>query len=155
MFEWLKSLFKMPVPAGPPQKIRSFGFKDQPITRGSLVVDQDGWRAESNEKRTFLLFEVPNPGVEQCLLAYRAKLKTEDLQGRVYLEMWCRLPGRGEFFSKGFHHAVKGTNDWATYETPFYLKRGQKPDLVKLNLVLEDRGKVWIKEVELLYTPLK
>lgn len=155
MFQWLKSLFKMPEPAGPPQKVRSFTVSDQPITRGSLVVDQDAWRAESKEKQTFLFFELPGPGLEQCILTYRAKLKTEDLQGRAYLEMWCNLPGRGEFFSKGFHHAVKGTNNWAVCETPFYLKKGQKPDLVKLNLVVEGRGKAWIKEIELLYTPLR
>jgi hypothetical protein len=155
MFEWLKSLFRMPRPAGPPQKIRSYKTSDPTITRGSLVVDQDAWRVESRGNETFCLFELPNPGIEQCLLAYRAKLKTENLQGRAYLEMWCRFPGRGEFFSKGFHHAVKGTNDWAACETPFYLKKGQRPDLVKLNLVVEGGGKAWIKEIELFSTPLK
>jgi hypothetical protein len=155
MFEWLKSLFRMPQPAGPPQKIRSFKTSDPTLTQGSLAVDQDGWRVESKGNETVRFFELPNPGVEQCLLAYRAKLKTEDLQGRAYLEMWCRLPGRGEFFSKGFHHAVKGSNNWAACETPFYLKKGQRPDLVKLNLVVEGSGRVWIKEIELSYTPLK
>jgi len=93
--------------------------------------------------------------VEECMLTYRAQLKTKDVQGKAYLEMWCRLPGQGEFFSKGLHNAVKGTNDWASYEIPFYLKRGQKPDLVKLNLVIEGSGTIWIKDVQLLQTPLK
>ena len=35
--------------------------------------------------------------------------------------MWCRLPGRGEFFSKGLHNKVQGTTDWASYEIPFFL----------------------------------
>jgi len=155
MFDWLKALFRMPQPAGPPQKIRSFKTSDPTITRGSLVVDQDSWRVESKGDETFRLFELANPGIEQCLLAYRAKMRTEDLQGRAYLEMWCRFPGQGEFFSKGFHHGVRGTNNWAACETPFYLKKGQRPDLLKLNLVVEGRGKVWIKEIELSYTPLK
>jgi hypothetical protein len=68
--------------------------------------------------------------------------------------MWCRFPGRGEFFSKGLHHAVKGTTDWVSCETPFRLKKGQRPDLLKLNLVVEGRGKVGIKDVQLLRTPL-
>lgn len=155
MFQWLKSLFKGPEPAGPPQMIRSFTISDQTITRGSIVKDQDAWMVESTEKQTIRLFEVPNPDVDQCMLTYRAKLKTENMQGRTFLEMWCQLPGRGEFFSKGFHHAVKGTSDWATYEIPFYLKRDQKPDVIKLNLVVEGSGKIWIKDIELLYTPLK
>ena len=89
------------------------------------------------------------------MLTYRAKLKTQNFSGRAYLEMWCRLPGRGEFFSKGLQHPVTGTNDWASYETPFYLKKGQKPDLIKLNIVVEGKGELWMKEVELLQTPLK
>jgi hypothetical protein len=86
---------------------------------------------------------VENPAVEDCLLTYRAELKAEALQGRAFLEMWCRLPGRGEFFSKGHKQAVSGTVDWARYEIPFYLKRGQKPDLIKLNVVVEGQGTVW------------
>jgi len=154
MIQWLKSLFKMPEPAGPPRTIRTFRASDPTISQAS-AADQDGWVFETAGNQTFRLFEVPLSGIEQCRVIYRAKLKTEKVQGRAYLEMWCRLPGRGEFFSKGFHHAVKGTNDWATYETPFYLKRGQQPDLVKLNLVIEGGGKVRIKEAELFFIPLK
>ena len=82
-------------------------------------------------------------------------MKTENLQGGVYLEMWYRFPGRGEFFSRGLHHKVKGTAWWASYETPFYLKKDQRPDLIKLNLVFEGPGTVWLKDVEVLKTLLK
>ena len=68
--------------------------------------------------------------------------------------MWCSFPGRGEFFSKGLHQTASGTADWARYEIPFYLKRGQTPELIKLNLVVEGRGVVWLKNIELLKTPL-
>jgi len=37
----------------------------------------------------------------------------------------------------------------------FHLKRGQKPDLIKLNLAVEGTGKVRIQDVELLQTPLQ
>jgi hypothetical protein len=87
-------------------------------------------------------------------LTYRAELKAESLQGRGYLEMWCRLPGRGEFFSKGYQQAVSGTVNWSRYEIPFYLKRDQRPDLIKLNVVVEGQGTVWLRNVELLKTPL-
>ncbi len=155
MLGFLKSLFKQPEPAGPPQKVRDFGSSDAPITQDGVSADEGGWRVEFQEKRTVRLFEVPDPGVEQCTLAYRAEMKTESVQGRAYLEMWCRIPGRGEFFSKGFAQAVKGTTDWASYEIPFYLKKGQRPDLIKLNLVAEGAGTVWIKNVELMQTPLR
>jgi hypothetical protein len=82
-------------------------------------------------------------------------MKSEDLSGRAFLEMWCRLPGRGEFFSKGLNQAITGSSDWASYEIPFYLKKGQRPDLIKLNLVIEGRGTVSIRDVELLKAPLE
>ncbi|SRR6266571_2119549 len=155
MLNWLKSLFKAPEPAGPPQKIRSFDTSARPISQGGITRDQEGWRIETRGNQTFRLFELPNPNVEHCILTYRAKMRAESLQGRTYLEMWCRFPGLGEFFSKGFHHAVQGTTNWGSFETPFHLKKGQRPDLIKLNLVVEGAGTVWIKDIELLSTPLK
>jgi WD40 repeat protein len=67
--------------------------------------------------------------------------------------MWCRLPGQGEFFSKGFPSAVRGTTDWASCETPFRFENGQTPDLIKLNLVIEGRGTVWIQDIRLQHVP--
>lgn len=88
------------------------------------------------------------------MVTYRAEMKGEKVEGRAYLEMWCSLPGRGEFFSKGLRQPLSGTSDWARFEIPFYLKRGQRPDLIKLNLVVEGRGVVWLRKIELLRTPL-
>jgi len=132
------------------EKIKSFEAGAKLITQDGLTVEKDAWQIEAKENRTVRLFEVPNPDVENCLLTYRAKMKTANLEGQAYLEMWCRLPGGGEYFSKGTANPVKGTTDWASYETPFVLKQGQRPDLVKLNLVIEGKGTVWIKDVELL-----
>ena len=154
MLRWLKSLFSGPTPAGPPQVLRAFASNKPTITRDGIRAEQGTWRIDASGTRTIRLFEVEDPGVEQCLLTYRAELKAEGLTGRAFLEMWCRLPSRGEFFSKGYQQAISGTVDWACYETPFYLKRGQKPDLVKLNLALEGSGTVWLRNLELLQTPL-
>ena len=156
MLSWLKSLFKKePEPAGPPKAIRMFSTSSRPITQDGVTVELNGWRIDSRDKRTVRLFEVPVSGIEQCMLTYRVRMKTADVQGGAYLEMWCRFPRQGEFFSKGLHHSVKGTTDWASYETPFYLMKGQRPDLIKLNLVCEGAGTMWIKEIELLQTPLE
>ncbi len=154
MLEWLKSIFSPLRPSGPPETIRAFRTTDATVSRGSTAVAGDGWVVESSEAQTIRLFEVEAPQAEQCLLTYRAKLKTDALAGRAFLEMWCRFPGRGEFFSKDLNHAVEGTTDWASCETPFLLKKGQRPDLIKLNIAIEGRGKVWVKDVQLLRTPL-
>jgi hypothetical protein len=153
MLKWLRSLFSQPKPAGPPQVLRAFSPDKSTITRAGIRADQGGWRIDATGQ-TIRLFEVEDPGVEQCLLTYRAELKAEGLNGRAFLEMWCRLPGRGEFFSKGHQQAVSGTANWARYEIPFYLKEGQRPDLIKLNLAVEGAGTVWLRNTELLKTPV-
>ena len=154
MINRFKSIFSQPQPSGPPETIRLFGTTDRTLSQDAIMVAQEGWAVDAKEEQTIRLFEVQEPQVEQCLLTYRAKLKTTDLAGRAYLEMWCRLPGQGEFFSKGLHQAIKGTTDWASYEIPFSLKKGQRPDLIKLNLVIEGRGKVWLKDIQLIKTPM-
>jgi hypothetical protein len=155
MLNWLKSRFAGPKPAGPPQVLRVFAPDQPTITQFGIRVEHGAWHIDARaEEQKIRLFEVKNPAVEQCLLTYRAELKAEGLQGRAFLEMWCRLPGRGEFFSKGHQQAVSGTVNWARYEIPFYLRRGQKPELIKLNVVVEGQGTVWLRDVELLKTAL-
>jgi hypothetical protein len=143
--------------AGPKEKVqimRTFITADPAISKDLVVNEDKTWLAECKKAQTIRLFEVEKPDVEQCMVTYRAKLKTENLTEQAYLEMWCRFPGKGEFFSRGLAHPVTGSNDWASYETPFFLKKGEKPDLIKLNLVVKGAGKIWVKDVELLKGPL-
>jgi hypothetical protein len=100
------------------------------------------------------LFEIDDIDVESATLIYRAKLKTENVDGKAYLEMWCHFPGKGEFFSRGLTTPLTGTTDWTTEETPFFLKKGEKPDYVKLNLVIDGSGTVWVDDISLLRAPL-
>jgi hypothetical protein len=132
---------------------KSFTPLDVPISRDLVLMDENAWSVSCNTTQVFRLFEVANPGVERCRVMYQAKLKTQGLVGRAYLEMWCRFPGRGEAFSRGLDNVVTGSNDWATYQTPFFLKAGEKPDLIRLNLVVEGRGKIFIKDVQLTAWP--
>jgi hypothetical protein len=153
MLSWLRSLFTPPRPAGPAVVLRRFGSADRPISRDGVTPEADGLKIESAGRRTVRLFEIPEPQVEQCMLTYRASMKLAGVEGGVYLEMWCAFAGN-EYFSRGLHHKATGTSDWASYETPFYLKVGQSPSLIKLNVVFEGPGTVWIREVELGRTPL-
>lgn len=154
MFSWLKKRLSPPEPAGPPVAIREFGTDDGPISQDGVIAEDPGWRIECSGKRTVHLFEVPLEDVEQSLLTYRAQMRCSDLDGEAYLEMWCRLPGRGEFFSKGLDSKLGGTMDWSSFETPFFVRKGQRPDLAKLNLAVKGRGTIWIKEIGLDRTPL-
>jgi hypothetical protein len=136
------------------EPIKTFSVSEPTISKDLKVTDDKAWLVETNKAQVFRLFEVADPGVENCLVIYRARLKSEGLDGQAYLEMWCRFPGKGEFFSRALQNTISGSNDWASYETPFFLKKGEKPDMIKLNLVVKGSGKVWIKDVEILKAPL-
>jgi hypothetical protein len=100
------------------------------------------------------LFETGDIDVEDTALVYQAKLRTEGAGGAVYLEMWCHFEGKGEFFSRGLHSPLKGTIGWTTQEIPFFLKKGENPDNVKLNVVCEGPGTVWVDDVRLVKRPM-
>ena len=70
--------------------------------------------------------------------------------------MWVRVPGRGEFFSRGLAQPLQGTSGWASYEIPFFLnEKGVKADLVKLSVAFEGGGgTVLVKDIELLKVPV-
>src|SRR5438034_856908 len=112
MLKWIRSLFSMPQPAGPPQTIRTFSVHEMAIAQDGVRVDGNTIRIDFTANRTVRLFDVKDPGVEQCLVTYRAEMKAEGIEGRAFLEMWCCLPCRGEFFSQGVHQAASGTSDW-------------------------------------------
>jgi hypothetical protein len=103
---------------------------------------------------TVRLFEVSGLNVDNARLLYQAKLKTEGLSGQAFLEMWCHFPGKGEFFSRGLQNPLTGSVNWTTEETPFLLKKGERPDYVKLNIVINGSGTVWVDDVRLMKAPL-
>ncbi len=132
-----------------PKLLKSFTTVTPTISKDVATQDKT-WQVDCRKPQTFRLFEVKDLDVEKCMVIYRAQLKTDGVEGQAYLEMWCRFPGKGEYFSRGLGNPVTGSNEWASYETPFFLKKGERPDLIKLNLVVKGTGKVWIKDVELL-----
>jgi len=103
---------------------------------------------------TVRLYETGDIPVDNARLIYQARLRTENVQGQAFLEMWCRFPGKGEFFSRALQAPLSGTTQWSSQETPFFLKHGEDPDEIKLNLVINGTGTVWIDDIRLIKGPL-
>lgn len=104
---------------------------------------------------TICLGEVTGPDIDNAKLIYSARVKTElKNKGTAFLELWAHVGG-GQFFSKGMTDAVSEKSDWKTIQTAFIFQKGQKPDKVTLNLVINGKGTVWIDDVVLSEEPLK
>lgn len=131
------------------------------ITRDDISLDtaksSDGngsIRIDAQGPRLVRLYEIGDMDVEEARVVYQAKLSTEDLEGRTYLEMWCHFPDGGEYFSRSLQSSLSGTNGWVTVETPFLLQAGQNPDNIRLNVVIEGAGTVWVDDIHLYMAPL-
>ncbi|MGZ3570007.1 MAG: hypothetical protein ACXU9W_14590 [Thermodesulfobacteriota bacterium] len=121
-------------------------------------VSSDGngsLKITATEPTVVRLFELGDIDVENVRLIYQAKVRTEGVEGQVYLEMWCHFPGKGDYFSRGLQTPLTGTTNWTTEETPFFLKKGENPDNVKLNLVINGKGTAWIDDIRVLKGPLQ
>ncbi len=127
--------------------VNTFGLGIRPIAKDGVTLDDKSWKLKSAGSKTFELYEIP-PIAEDCMLVCRAKMKSALPLGRAFLEMWCIDKGE-KYFSKGINRPLVGTTDWNTYEIPFFLKHGEQPEKVRINVVIEGGGTVWIKDVEL------
>jgi hypothetical protein len=107
------------------------------------------FKLKTDQPRTFRLYETGDIDVEGARLLYSAKVRTENVEGYAYIELWCRFPGKGEFFSRALQARLKGNNDWVIQETPFFLKEGENPDNVRLNMVINGSGIVWVDDIKL------
>lgn len=126
------------------------------ITKTDVTIDKqissDGngsLRITAGQPTTVRLYETGDIDIENARLTYQAKIRTEGVEGKVYLEMWCQFTGKGEYFSRDLSTPISGTTDWSTEETPFFLQKGENPDNVKLNLVIDGKGVVWIDDIHI------
>jgi hypothetical protein len=101
---------------------------------------------------TICLGEVTDLNVENAKLIFKASVKS-DLDGVAFLEMWAHVSG-GRYFSRGMNDPVEGKTDWKSIQTPFLFPKGQRPEKVTLNLVINGKGTVWIDYVVLSKVPL-
>lgn len=120
----------------------------------SICVEGSGsLKIAASEPRVVNLFETGDLDIENARLIYQAKMRTQGVVGEAFLEMWCHFPGQGEFFSRGLQTQLSGDNNWVSQETPFFLKAGENPDNVKINVVIKGSGTVWIDDIKLLKAP--
>ena len=112
-----------PETTGPPVQLRAITSSDAPISDSTSWYG-DELEVRSDDAATQNLFDVELAQVEQCMIAFRFLIQTDDLRSSLYPEMWCHIPEKGKFFSRGVDSKISGTNDWIQVEIPFYLGPG-------------------------------
>ena len=101
------------------------------------------------------LGEIDGLDLDDATLVYQAKVRSQDLHGTAFLEMWVHFPESGPYFTRNLDDTVSRTSDWKTMGTSFVLQPGQNPDKVTLNLAINGSGTIWVDDVRLLRRPRK
>jgi hypothetical protein len=121
----------------------------------AMSSDGNGsFRVSSEEPTTFTVYQLGDLDIESVTLNYEAKVRCENVDGQVFIEMICVFPERGEYFSRALQSAVMGTSDWTQQSTPFFLQEGENPSNILLNIVVNGSGTAWIDDIRVTGGPL-
>src|SRR4051812_13149393 len=74
-------------PSGQPMRIRLLGPSDKPNT-DSVRWNGNELEVRANEAGTIHLFDVNLDNLDQCMITYRFRIKTDNLPNAVYPELW-------------------------------------------------------------------
>jgi hypothetical protein len=139
----------------------SLDFLDGVITRNNVAIDEEikaqgkgSLRISAPVSTVVELFEKKDVDATDVKLVYSARLRTEDLKGKAYLEMLIFFPDGRKNFSRSLKSALSGTSGWKEESVSFPLEKGLKPSAVKLGLVIDGTGTVWVDDVKLVKSPL-
>ena len=148
--------------------IFSISNVEEIITQSGVEIDRDissdgngSLLINTKEPITVELFELDDKDFGNQRLTYKAQMRSENLQateemrGISYLELIAKFPDGLKLISRGPRVPLSGTTEWRPVETILYLDKGNSPERVKLNLIVEGEGKVWVDGVILEAIPLR
>lgn len=144
-----------PEPCGPAVLLKEPKPEELGPISSSASWEKDELRVQADAKETIRVWEFPIKTQDACQFECRFDLRSADLAGDVYPEMWCRVSGMGEAFSKGLHYRLSGDNDWVSCSLPFYLKPNEFIENVRFQLVFSAAGEAAVRHVEFYQTPLQ
>ena len=122
-------------------------------------ISQDGGgslRVEADGGGRLRLYELDDVGPIEERLVYTGFLRSRDLDGSAFLELWCRPAAGDPAFVRGLPTGVSGSSEWTPQVIGF-----TNPDLcsgrvsVELNVVIQGTGTVWVDNLRLWSVPVE
>ena len=143
----------LPRPTGPFESVHRFSSMDM-LPSSPCSLEDDVLRASASGRTEIPLYRLSNVRFRNCWLLLRARVRSENVAVKAYLEMDCAIAGKGTFFSKALQDAVVGTQDWRWHQMPFYLRGKEECHDLYVKMVFEGGGQIFMKEVELFRAPI-
>ncbi len=107
-----------------------------------------------SEPRSVTVLVLNQPRVTSSRYALRGQVRSEQMEGTGYLEMWSFLTGGGRYFSRtlagsGPLASLTGTSAWRPFLLPFDANEQGRPERLIVNVVFAGRGTVFLSPLEL------
>lgn len=157
--------FAIPEPAEPFTLIRQFTVDDSTISQGGISIIGGSWQIEAYDDsngienflrtteplRSVILFEVPEPSVQECVLACRFSAKALKTQTPIKVRLsLCRQGQLGSTLTTFWSQEVSPTNELKFYEVRAHFEKEAQAAKIQINIEFESRGIIQIRDIELL-----
>lgn len=140
-------------PLNPPQLLRTLKGADA-IPRHNLTALQTGeCKIERRGEEVISLFEIEPADLDRGLLSLRTEIRSQDLVGHAWLELTCGYPDRRSQVREIRYQENRRSTDWKFADLSQFLRKDQRPSLIRLCLVTEGPGTIWIRNTQAIVTP--
>ncbi|HQU45985.1 MAG TPA: serine/threonine-protein kinase, partial [Pirellulales bacterium] len=112
------------MPSVTPRFVRKIKPGEEPISADAKWAGNE-IEVTATEAGTVRLFELPLERIDRAAIIYRVSIKADDLASSAYAEMWTRVAGLGEFFSRGLDQKIHGTTNWVGVDVHAFLQKDQ------------------------------
>lgn len=116
-----------------------------------LAQDKDGALLLESRWPTTVNIAQLDTKIDGTVLNYTAEAEALEITGQAYLEIWVHIAGEkgGYYFGRGLDKPLKSAGGWQKLATQFTLKPGQVADSVTLNVVLQGKGRIRLRNISL------
>ncbi|HJU86021.1 MAG TPA: hypothetical protein VJ788_01465 [Gemmatimonadota bacterium] len=152
-------------PQRPPVEIAHYPLSADAVPAGADAafdpdVSQDGGGSlrvvTGKEGGRLRLYRLDDVRPVEGALVYTGFLKSQDLDGTGYFELWCHPAEGNAAFARGVPTGVSGSSDWKPQEVSFRRPETcSDPSFLELNVVIHGSGTVWIDNIRLWDVPVE
>jgi hypothetical protein len=149
VFDDLVDLFTVPCTENSETVIRRFDTRRPVLAAGKVDIVNHMWVLSPDRNQRTPFFKVSCPGLQDCEVTFRLKVKSNFLDGWVFPEMRCEYLDGEEETVRDADQVLRRTSDWTVRELSFRVYGGEAPIFYKLNIISSGKGCIFVKDVEL------
>jgi hypothetical protein len=162
----LEKRFAVPEPAEPFTLICKFPITEPTVTKGGIAVVGDNLQIEAYQDqnqnflnttetlRNVILFEAPEPNLQECVLACRFYAKAVNSENPINVNLCLSKQGQWAT-TTGWSKGVLLSDDFGFYEVRAYFKKETDSVNIQISVKFESSGILLIRDIELLKAPVK